>query len=124
MLMPMAAQDKIPYPFILEYLNGVDITVKPMFGGYAVYSDGKLQLFLLRRAGKPNYEKGLTENGIYAAGTADHIDSLRSEFPDAEFQLLKGGKVWIFFAESSEMFEPYTAAACEMIAARDPRLGR
>ena len=101
MLMPMAAQDKIPYPFILEYLNGVDITVKPMFGGYAVYSDGKLQLFLLRRAGKPNYEKGLTENGIYAAGTADHIDSLRSEFPDAEFQLLKGGKVWIFFAESS-----------------------
>lgn len=121
----MTQIEKIPYVFILEHLGGTDLAVKPMFGGHAVYSDAKLCLFLLRRAEKllPRLDDA-GQNGLYVATTSEHAASLKRDFPDAEFQQLKAGKVWIFFPEESTNFEAYAVTACELIAARDPRIGR
>jgi len=116
---------RIPYPFILEHLTAEDIVVKPMFGGYAVYSDAKLCLFMVRRdlPVLPRPE-GADQNGIYVATTRENVPSLTPVFENAEIQFLKGDKVWIFISESKANFEEYTIRACELVAARNRRIGR
>lgn len=110
--------DKIPYVFILDYLSGVDIVIKPMFGCFGIYANGKLCLFLVRR------EAGPMQKGVYIATTTEHCSQLKTDFAEAEFDQLKGDKVWIFISEASEMFERYVIKACEMISSRDARVGR
>ncbi len=120
----MRYADKIPYVFILDYLTGVDFVIKPMFGCYGIYVGAKLCLFLVRRD-KPVIPNDRTEqNGIYVATTTDHIDALKKDFPAAEFDLLKGNKVWMFFADGSPNFERYVIKACELMSVFDPRIGR
>lgn len=120
----MRYSDKIPYVFVLEYLTEIAIVIKPMFGCYAIYVDAKFCLFLLSR-NKPLLPNGRSEqNGIYAVTTVQHIDTLKKDFPLAEFDLLKSDKVWMFLAEGSSDFEKYAIKACELISAFDSRIGR
>ena len=121
----MRYADKIPYVFILEYLVDVDVVIKPMFGCHGVYVGGKLCLFLMHRD-KPLIRRKdrKDQKGIYVATSEEHVDGLQKIFAEAEFELLKAKKVWIFFSEESEMFEAYAVRACEMISACDPRIGR
>lgn len=121
----MRYADKIPYVFILDYLTGVDITIKPMFGCHGIYANGKLCLFLMnrekpliRREGEP------MQKGVYIATTAEYTNDLKQIFPDAEFEFLKAGKVWIFVSETLSAFEQYVVRACEMISRNDHRIGR
>ncbi len=114
---------RLPYAFILDYLS--DIEIKAMFGCYGVYAGGKLCLFLVDRpAGVDRPDGEPMQNGIYIATTATHCDQLRPEFEGADFQQLKGGKVWIFVAADDARFEQYAVRACEMISSGDPRIGR
>jgi hypothetical protein len=117
--------DKIPFNFILDYLTGIDIVIKPMFGCYGIYSGGKLCLFLMNRE-KPltRREKEAFQKGVYVATWADHINSLKKVFPTAEFEMLKEGKVWIFVPVSLAEFEEYVIRACEMLSGGEPRIGR
>lgn len=121
----MQYADKIPYNFVLDYLTGVDIVIKPMFGCHGIYTRGKLCLFLMRRD-KPliRREKEDLQKGVYIATRGDHIESLKIDFPAAEFEILKEGKVWVFVSEDLPEFEAYVVRACEMISAGDPRIGR
>ncbi len=121
----MKYADRIPYVFILDYLVDVDIVIKPMFGGYGVYSDGKLCLFLLNRE-KPLIGSGgaTMYNGVYIAATSDNVKELKPMFDKAEFELLKDRKVWMFISETLDEFERYVIKACELINARDRRIGR
>lgn len=122
----MKYADKIPYVFIVDHLAGVEPVIKPMFGCYAVYVGGKLCLFLLNRD-KPLLPRQNTsegQNGVYVATTAAHVESLEKLFPEADFQHLKAGKVWMFINERGEEFEPYASEACRMISRLDPRIGR
>jgi len=121
----MKYADKIPFNFILDYLTGIDIVIKPMFGCYGVYAGGKLCLFLMNRE-KPltRREKEAFQKGIYVATVAGHVDSLKNVFPAAEFEMLKKGKVWMYVPEASAEFEEYVIRSCEMISAGDPRIGR
>jgi hypothetical protein len=121
----MKYADKIPYVFILEYLTGIDITIKPMFGCYGVYANGKLCLFLMHRE-KPliRREGDPMQKGVYIATTTDHVDALNAIFPTAEFEMLKEKKVWIFVSEELAEFEPYVIEACELITSGDQRIGR
>lgn len=121
----MRYADNIPYVFILDYLVDVDIVIKPMFGCYGIYANGKLCLFLMdrekpliRREGEP------MQKGVYVATVAEYLDELKKIFVDAEFELLKAGKVWIFVSETLGEFENYIIKACELISARDARIGR
>lgn len=97
-----------------------------MFGCYAVYVEGKMCLFLLNREKPilPAQKNPGDQNGVYIATTAQHCDSLREEFPDAAFQMLKAGKVWIFVSEKSGKFEKYSIRAAELINVGDARIGR
>lgn len=122
----MRYADKIPYVFILDYLIGIDITIKPMFGCHGIYANGKqLCLFLMnrerpliRREGKP------MQKGVYIATTDDHTGDLTPMFAKAEFEILKDKKIWIFVSETLGEFEEYVIRACEMINAGDTRIGR
>jgi hypothetical protein len=69
-------------------------------------------------------EKEDMQKGVYVATTVDHIESLKTDFPSAEFEMLKEGKVWIFVSENLAEFEAYVVRACELISAGDPRIGR
>jgi hypothetical protein len=118
-------EDKIPFRFILDYLVGVDIIIKPMFGCHGIYANGRLCLFLMNRD-RPliRRESDPMQKGIYVATTTDHAEQLKRVFSDAEFELLKEKKVWIFISDTSEKFEQYVIAACGMISSGDPRIGR
>lgn len=120
----MKYADKIPYNFVLDHL-AIDIVIKPMFGFYGIYTWGKLCLCLIRRE-KPliRREKEPLQKGVYIATTVDHINSLRTDFPAAEFEILKEGKVWVFVSEELPGFEAYVIRACDLINAGDPRIGR
>jgi hypothetical protein len=122
---PVKYADKIPYNFVLDYLTGVDIEMKPMFGFYGLYAGGKLCLALIKRE-KPliRREKEPLQKGVYIATVVEHVESLKKEFPTAEFEVLKEGKIWIFVSETQPEFEEYVIRACEMIAAGDSRIGR
>ena len=122
----MRYADKIPYVFILDHLPDVEPVIKPMFGCYAIYVGGKLCLFMLNREKPilPAQKNPGDQNGVYIATTAENCDSLREEFPEAAFQMLKAGKVWIFVSQKSDKFEEYSIRAAEMINAGDPRVGR
>lgn len=121
----MRYADKIPYVFILDYLVGVDIEIKPMFGCYGIYANGKLCLFLMHRE-KPLIRRDgdPMQKGVYVATTEDNVSSLRRNFARAEFEMLKEGKVWFFFSETLPEFEDYTVKACELIRSGDVRIGR
>jgi hypothetical protein len=120
----MKQAEKIPYVFILDNLAGVDIIIKPMFGCYSIYAGAKLCLFLVSRD-KPLIPNGRSQqNGIYVATTTDWIDSLKIDFPGAEFDRLKDKKAWLYLSEAGTDFEKDAIKACEMISAFDARIGR
>ena len=121
----MKFEDKVPYPFVLDYLTGVDLVIKPMFGSYAIYATAKLCLFMIKRNMplKTPDDKEL-ENGVYMATRTDCKTDLMKLFPGAQFQQLKGEKAWIYFDENDTHFETYCASACELIAKGDARIGR
>lgn len=120
----MKYADKIPYNFVLDYL-AVDIEIKPMFGFYGLYTGGKLVLALIKRE-KPlrRREKEPLQKGVYIATVVEYVDLLKVEFPSAEFETLKEGKVWVFISETMPEFEEYVIRACEIINAGDKRIGR
>ena len=96
-----------------------------MFGCYGIYADGRLCLFLMnrekpliRREGEP------MQKGVYLATIAEHAEELNAIFPNAEFETLKAGKIWIFVSEELPEFESYIITACDMIAHGDQRIGR
>ncbi len=121
----MRYADKIPYGVIFDHLIGVDILIKPMFGCWGIYADGKLCLFVMNRD-KPliRRESEPMRKGVYVATTTEHCRRLITVFPKGEFEQLKGDKVWIFLSERITDFEEYLIRACKMIAAGDARIGR
>lgn len=120
----MRYADKIPFAFVLDYLSD-DIVIKPMFGCYGIYANGRLCLFLMNRE-RPliRREAEPMQKGVYIATSEEHVPELKPMFPDAEFEYLKAGKIWIFVSETLPEFEANVIRACEMITAGDARMGR
>lgn len=117
--------DRIPFAFLLDHILRDDVVIKPMFGCFALYAGGKLCLFLVDRGeplAKPDGET--MDNGVHVATTVDHVDPLRREFPNAEFRVLKDGKVWMLIPSGNASFEQDVIKACELIDSHDPRIGR
>lgn len=120
----MRYADKIPFAFVLDYLPD-DIVIKPMFGCYGIYANGRLCLFLMSRE-RPliRRETKPMQKGVYIATSEEHLSELKQVFSEAEFEHLKAGKVWIFVSETLISFESIVIRACEMITAGDARIGR
>lgn len=91
-----------------------------MFGCLAIYVREKIVLILRDKAKPPE------DDGVWLATTAEHHESLRREFPSMRSIRVFGTKVtgWQVLPCDAHDFEWAALRACELIAARDPRIGK
>jgi hypothetical protein len=66
------------------------------------------------------------DNGVWLATTREHHESLRREFPSMRSiqGLGKGVTGWQVLPADAPDFEEAALAACELVLARDPRIGK
>ncbi len=91
-----------------------------MFGCLAVYVGDKIVLMLREK------QKQVEDNGVWLATTTEHHQSLRREFPHMRSIQLLGKEVtgWQVLPADAPDFESAALRACELILARDPRIGK
>jgi hypothetical protein len=109
-----------PFEFVLDTLSALGPRTRPMFGCLAVYIGPKIVLVLRDKAG------GSPDNGVWLATTPEHHESLRREFPNMRSIGVLGEDVtsWQVLPADAPDFEEAALRACELIAARDPRIGK
>jgi hypothetical protein len=110
----------IPHEFVLEALAVLSPWTRSMFGCLAVYVEDKIVLILRDR---PN---ATADNGVWLATTCEHHQSLRRAFPNMRSISVLGKKVtgWQLLPADAPDFEESALAACELVAAGDPRIGK
>jgi hypothetical protein len=109
-----------PHEFVLDALAGLSPTTKSMFGCLAVYVEEKIVMILRDRG------DSAVDNGVWLATTAAHHASLRREFPRMRSIRLFGAEAthWQVLPADAPDFEETARRACELIRARDPRIGK
>jgi hypothetical protein len=112
-------RSRVPHEFVLEALESVSPETKPMFGCLAVYV--KEQVVLILR----DHRDHRADNGVWLATRPEHHDSLRREFPHLRSIQLFGTPVtsWQVLPADATDFEESALHACELVLARDPRIG-
>ncbi len=110
----------MPYEFVLDALAPLAPTTRPMFGCLAVYVEEQIVLILRDR------QDSLEDNGVWLATTAEHHESLQRELPRMRSIRLFGKKIthWQVLPADAPDFETAALRSCELILARDPRIGR
>jgi hypothetical protein len=110
----------VPHEFVLEALAALSPRTRLMFGCIAVYVEEKVVLMLRERA------EGDSDNGVWLATTEVHHESLRREFPNMRSIQIFRKKVtgWQVLPVDAPDFEEASLRACELIAAKDPRIGK
>ena len=111
----------IPHAFVLEALEAVSPQTRLMFGSLAVYVGDKIVLILRNRQGQ-----SASDNGVWLATTEEHHHSLRREFPNMRSIQVVGKKMtgWQVLPLDAPDFEESALRACELVVARDPRIGK
>ena len=71
-------------------------------------------------------QKQREDNGVWLATTEEHHTSLRWEFPSMRSIQLFGKEVtgWQVLPADAADFEEAAIRACDLIIARDPRIGK
>lgn len=111
---------KIPYAFVLDALSDLSPWTRPMFGCTAVYVEEKIVLVLREKPGPS------PDNGVWLATTVEHHNSLRPDFPNMRSIEVLGKPVsgWQVLPADAPDFEEAATHACELVLARDPRIGK
>ncbi len=111
---------RIPHEFVLGGLAALSPRTRSMFGCLAVYVDEKIVLILRDKQGES------ADNGVWLATTEEHHESLRREFPDMRSIRIFRKKVtgWQVLPADAPDFEEAALRACELVVARDPRIGK
>ena len=111
---------RAPHEFVLDALAPLAPRTHSMFGCLAVYVGEKIVLFLRE---KPSYTE---DNGVWLATQIEHHESLRREFPNMRSIRVLGKDVtgWQVLPSDSPDFEEAAMHACELIVARDARIGK
>jgi hypothetical protein len=119
-IFPVKRRKAVPYEFVLDALADLPTETRTMFGCLAVYLGEKIVLILRDR------RDDAADNGVWLATTEEHHESLAREFPSMRsIQLFgKGITGWQVLPADAPDFEQATLHACELIAARDPRIGK
>jgi len=109
----------VPFEFVLDALSALEPRTNPMFGCLAIYVGPKIVLIL---RDKPNG----SDNGVWLCTTIEHHESLRREFPNMRSIGVLGGDVtgWQILPADAPDFEESALRACELVIARDPRIGK
>jgi len=110
----------VPHEFVLDAMAELSPWTRPMFGCLAVYVGEEIVL-ILRDKRQP-----AADNGVWLATTVEHHESLRREFPNMRSVGVFGKEVtgWQVLPAGAPDFEEAALRACELIAARDPRIGK
>lgn len=115
----------IPFEFVLEALAPLEPEVRPMFGGHIVYIGAKAVLMLRDSPTTP------LDNGLWLIFAEDFDESsspaaLRHDFPSLRPITVLNGviKHWLLLPSDAPDFESSALHACELLLARDSRLGR
>ncbi len=116
----VAGRTHSPFQFVLDELLPIRPAVRQMFGFTYVYLDGKLLLSIRNSVKQPRF------NGVWLYTQAEHIESLRKEFPLLPKRSFwrSGKNAWVILASTLEDFEEYAFKACELILRGDQRVGR
>ena len=113
---------QVAFQFVLDELSPLRPAVRQMFGFTYIYLDETLLLSLRASAKQPQY------NGVWLYTQAEHIDSLRKEFPLLPrrhfWKSRKSGSGWVILPAKLEDFEEYACKACALILRGDRRVGR
>ena len=119
-IFPVKQRKAVPYEFVLDALADLPTETRTMFGCLAVYLGDKIVLILRDRRDPP------ADNGVWLATTEEHHESLAREFPSMRsIQLFgKGITGWQVLPADAPDFEQAALRACELILARDPRIGK
>ena len=110
----------VPYEFVLDALADLAPRTHPMFGCLAVYVEEKIVLILRDKPGAP------ADNGVWLVTTEQHHESLRREFPNMRSIQVLAKRItgWQVLPVDAPDFEQAALRACELVAARDPRIGK
>jgi hypothetical protein len=112
----------IPHEFVLDAITALSpkTRTRSMFGCLAVYVEEKIVLILRDKRDKT------ADNGVWLATTEDHHNSLRAEFPNMRSIRVFGKNVtgWQVLPVDAPDFEEPALHACELISARDSRIGK
>ena len=119
-LFTVKARRAVPHAFVLDELEGLGPTTKPMFGCTAVYVDDKIVLVLRDRPSPA------ADNGVWLATTHEHHASLRAELPSLRSISVLGAGVtgWQLLPADDPGFEDAVLRACALVRARDERIGK
>jgi len=119
-IFPVKPRKAVPYAFVLDALAQIPIETRPMFGCLAIYVGDKIVLMLREK------RKQREDNGLWLATTEEHHKSLRREFASMRSIQLFGKEVtgWQVLPADAADFEEAAIRACELIIARDPRIGK
>ena len=119
---PLAIKPRKPLPheFVLDALSTLSLRTRPMFGCLAIYVADKIVLILRDKS------SSTADNGVWLATTEEHHASLRREFPNMRSIQVLGKKVtgWQVLPADASDFEETALRACELVIARDPRIGK
>jgi len=117
---PIKPRKRVPHEFVLEALAALAPRTRTMFGCLAVYVEDKIVLILRDKRGET------ADNGVWLATTEEHHQLLRREFPNMRSIHVFRKKVtgWQVLPADAPDFEEAALRACELIAARDPRIGK
>jgi hypothetical protein len=99
-----------------------------MFGCLAIYVEDKIVLILRNKDSNNNEDNRdqTADNGVWIATTEQHHQSLRRDFPNMRSIRVLGKKVtgWQVLPADTPDFEEAALRACELVLARDPRIGK
>jgi hypothetical protein len=120
-LFQVKPRKRVPHQFVLEALADLEPRTNPMFGCLAVYVGEKIVLIL-----RDKRDHTAADDGVWLATTADHHASLRKDFPSMRSIAVFGHEVtaWQVLPADAPDFEAAALRACELIAAKDPRIGK
>lgn len=109
-----------PHEFVLDAIAALSPWTRPMFGCLAIYIEDKIVLILRDKKDSP------ADNGVWVATTAEHHAGLRRDFPRMRsIRLLgKGITNWQVLPVDAPDFEETALRVCELILARDGRIGK
>ena len=109
----------VPYEFVLDAITALSPKTS-MFGCLAVYVGDNIVLILREKGGVT------ADDGVWLATTEEHHASLHREFPNMRSIRLFGKEVtdWQVLPADAQDFEGAALRACELIVARDPRIGK
>ena len=117
---PVKRRKPVPFEFVLDALSPLEPVTRPMFGCLAVYVGPKIVLILRDKLGMH------PDNGVWLATTAEHHASLRVEFPHMRSIGVLGKAItgWQVLRADAPDFEEAALRACDLVMARDPRIGK